>query len=41
VSLQDGLRLEEELQVSLMGSPNQIEAVQANLQKRDPDFSDE
>ncbi len=36
----DGLRLEEELQRSLVGKPNQVEAVQANLQKRPPQFSD-
>jgi enoyl-CoA hydratase/carnithine racemase len=35
-----GLRLEEELQRSLIGSTNQIEAVQANLQKRAPAFAD-
>jgi enoyl-CoA hydratase/carnithine racemase len=40
VGVEEGLRLEEELQVSLIGSPNQIEAVQANLQKRDPEFTD-
>ncbi len=36
----DGLRLEEELQRSLIGSPNQLEAVQANLEKRAPTFAD-
>jgi enoyl-CoA hydratase/carnithine racemase len=35
-----GLKLEESLQRSLMGSPNQLEAVQANMQKRAPAFSD-
>lgn len=35
-----GLALEEELQRSLLGSPNQIEAVQANLEKRPASFSD-
>jgi len=34
------LRLEAELQTSLMGSSNQVEAVMANLQKRAPDFKD-
>ena len=36
----DGLRLEAKLQKTLMGSPNQMEAVMANLQKRPPDFRD-
>ena len=36
---QDGLRLEAELQADLMGSPNQIEAVMAGLQKRAPRFT--
>lgn len=35
-----GLRLEEALQRSLLGSPNQQEAVRANLEKRDPRFED-
>ncbi len=39
-SVEEGLRLEEELQRSLLGSPNQVEAVQANLQKREPSFQD-
>lgn len=34
------LALEAELQSSIMGSPNQVEAVTANLQKREPQFSD-
>jgi enoyl-CoA hydratase/carnithine racemase len=38
VSTAEGLRLEEEMQVSLMGSPNQVEAVQANMEKRAPKF---
>lgn len=33
-----GLRLEAELQSALMGSPNQMEAVMANMQKRPPKF---
>lgn len=37
---EEGLRLEEELQRSLIGGPNQAEAVQANLQKREPRFVD-
>jgi enoyl-CoA hydratase/carnithine racemase len=35
-----GLKLEEKLQLSLIGSPNQTEAVKANFEKRDPKFSD-
>ena len=35
-----GLLQETEEQVALIGSPNQVEAVMANLQKRDPVFSD-
>jgi len=35
-----GLKLEEQLQLSLIGTPNQVEAVQANLQKRPPSFKD-
>jgi enoyl-CoA hydratase/carnithine racemase len=40
VSVAEGLRLEETLQVSLIGKPNQMEAAQANMQKRNPRFSD-
>jgi enoyl-CoA hydratase/carnithine racemase len=40
LSPRDGLRLEETLQLSLIGKPNQIEAVQANLAKRQPRFAD-
>ncbi|HUI26487.1 MAG TPA: crotonase/enoyl-CoA hydratase family protein [Candidatus Kryptonia bacterium] len=36
----DGLKLEESLQLSLIGKPNQLEAVQANMQKRPPQFTD-
>jgi enoyl-CoA hydratase/carnithine racemase len=35
-----GLGLEEELQLALLGSPNQIEAVNAALQKREARFAD-
>jgi enoyl-CoA hydratase/carnithine racemase len=38
--IEEGLLLEEKLQRSLIGGRNQIEAVQANLQKRDPEFTD-
>jgi enoyl-CoA hydratase/carnithine racemase len=40
VSVEAGLRLEEQLQRSLIGQPNQVEAVQANMQKRAPEFRD-
>jgi enoyl-CoA hydratase/carnithine racemase len=39
-SRRDGFALEESLQRSLIGSPNQMEAVKANLEKRAPDFRD-
>ena len=39
-SVADGLRLEEELQRSLIGKPNQLEAVRANFEKRAPKFAD-
>jgi enoyl-CoA hydratase/carnithine racemase len=39
-SIEEGLRLEERLQQTLIGTPNQIEAVQANLEKRVPRFAD-
>jgi len=39
-TVEEGLQLEERLQRSLIGSPNQVEAVQANLQKRSPLFRD-
>ncbi len=35
----EGLLLEEGLQRSVMGKPNQVEAVKAHLEKRDPEFS--
>ena len=34
------LRLEAELQLKVLAAPNQAEAVQANLEKRQPEFSD-
>ena len=40
VSVGEGLRLEESLQRGLIGSANQVEAVQANMQKRAPQFRD-
>ena len=39
-SLEDGLRLEAEIQASLIGQPNQIEAVMANVEKRPAEFED-
>lgn len=36
----DALKLETALQVSLLGSSNQMEAVQANMEKREPSFKD-
>ena len=33
-------QLETALQVGLLGSPNQMEAVQASMMKRQPDFKD-
>lgn len=36
----DSLALEEEIQRTILGSKNQMEAVQANLAKREPSFSD-
>lgn len=35
-----GLELESVLQTELIGSPNQVEAIQANFQKRAPQFQD-
>lgn len=40
VPVADGLRLEEKLQVGLIGRPNQIESVRANLEKRAARFQD-
>lgn len=39
VSVAEGLALEAKLQRALLGSPNQMEAVLANFEKRDPKFS--
>ena len=39
-SVEEGFRLEEGLQRGLIGSANQLEAVKANLQKREPNFDD-
>ena len=36
----DGLRLEASIQATLIGKPNQTEAVVANLEKRTPAFAD-
>jgi enoyl-CoA hydratase/carnithine racemase len=40
VGVEEGLALEAKLQRSLIGRPNQIEAVKANLEKREPTFRD-
>jgi enoyl-CoA hydratase/carnithine racemase len=40
VGVEEGLRFEAELQRNLLGSPNQIEAVTANFEKRPPRFED-
>jgi enoyl-CoA hydratase/carnithine racemase len=40
VPVADGLRLEEQLQIGLIGRGNQIESVRANLEKRAPRFED-
>lgn len=39
-TLEEGLALEEKLQLSLIGTPNQMEAVRANMEKRAPRFED-
>jgi enoyl-CoA hydratase/carnithine racemase len=36
----EGLRLEAALQATLIGKPNQLEAVRANMEKREPRFQD-
>ena len=36
----DALKLEASQQLSVLGKPNQVEAVMANLEKRDPQFTD-
>ncbi len=36
-----GLELEAALQMDLIGSPNQVEAIKANFENRSPDFSDD
>ena len=40
IDLEEGLKLELELQRTIAGKPNQIEAVQANIEKRDPKYVD-
>ena len=35
-----GLAMESQLQVELIGSPNQVEAIKANFENRSPDFTD-
>jgi len=38
--VQAGLAAEAELQKTLLGSPNQVEAAMANVQRREPHFKD-
>ena len=40
LSVREGLKVEERLQTSLIGTPNQVEAIAANVQKRRPTFAD-
>lgn len=40
VAVREGLETEERLQIGLIGTPNQVEAVTANLEKRAPRFAD-
>ena len=40
LGLAEGFALEERLQAGLIGKPNQVEAVKANLEKRQPEFKD-
>ena len=40
VSLEEGLRMEPEIQGTIMSKPNQVEAVKANIENRDPNFTD-
>ncbi|HEY8429150.1 MAG TPA: crotonase/enoyl-CoA hydratase family protein, partial [Sandaracinaceae bacterium] len=40
LGVREAFELETELQLSLLGSPNQLEAVQANFEKRAPRFRD-
>jgi enoyl-CoA hydratase/carnithine racemase len=40
VDLETGLRLEAELQRRLIGHPNQVETVKANLENRAPEYRD-
>ncbi len=40
VSLEEGLRMEPEIQGTIMSKPNQVEAVKANIENREPNFTD-
>jgi enoyl-CoA hydratase/carnithine racemase len=40
VSVEEGLMMESELQHAVLGKPNQVEAVMANMEKRPPNFQD-
>jgi len=37
---EEGLKLEEKLQRTLIGSPNNVEAVMSNFEKREPNYKD-
>jgi enoyl-CoA hydratase/carnithine racemase len=39
-SEEEALQLEARIQMTILASPNQAEAVRANLEDRDPDFAD-
>lgn len=40
LNVEDALLLEEQLQRSVIGKPNQVESVKANMEKREPSFED-
>jgi hypothetical protein len=40
IPLEEALRLEARLQAGLIGKPNQVEAVRANMEKRTASFDD-
>jgi enoyl-CoA hydratase/carnithine racemase len=40
LNVEEGLKLEADLQRAIIGQPNQVEAVKSNLEKREPRFSD-
>jgi enoyl-CoA hydratase/carnithine racemase len=40
VSLEEGLSMEPEIQSTIISKPNQVEAVKANMENREPNFKD-